>query len=102
MTQQGGDTGAMLPFDSNSIDPVQKFLARHEKALGEMWAFSGWLQKVTEEHFGQIRQALLDEQAFARRMGIAFENLRENWPVMEQQWNEWIQEHFALHQKWLE
>ena len=62
----------MIPFDSNSTDLVQKFLARHEEALGEMWAFSGWLRKVTEEHFGQIRQALLDEQAFARRMGSAF------------------------------
>ena len=40
--------GAMIPFDSNSTDPVQKFLARHEEALGEMWAFSGWLRKVTE------------------------------------------------------
>ena len=73
--------GAMIPFDSNSPDPVQKFLARHEEALGEMWAFSGWLRKVTEEHFGRIQQALLDEQAFARRMGLAFENLRENWQL---------------------
>ena len=67
-----------------------------------MWAFSGWLRKITKEDFGQIRQAFLDEQAFARHMGSAFENLRENWPVMEQQQNEWIQEHFTLHQKWLE
>ena len=104
MTQLGGEVGAMIPFDSNSTDPVQKFLAGHEEALGEMWAFSGWLRKVTEEHFGQIRQAILDEQAFARRrrMGSAFENLRENWPVIEQQRNTWIQEHFSLHQKWLE
>ena len=43
MTQQGGEVGAMIPFDSNSTDPVQKFLARHEAALGEMFAFSGWL-----------------------------------------------------------
>ena len=43
MTEQGGEVGAMIPFDSNSTDPVQKFLARHEEALGEMWAFSGWL-----------------------------------------------------------
>ena len=46
MTQQGGEVGAMIPFDSNSIDPVQKFLARYEEALVEMWAFSGWLRKV--------------------------------------------------------
>ena len=102
MTEPGGEVGAMIPVDSNSTDPVQKSLARHEEALGEMWAFSGWLQKVTEEHFGQIRRAQMDEQAFARRMGSAFENLREKWPVMEQQRNEWIQEHFVLHQKWLE
>ena len=44
----------------------------------------------------------MDEQAFARRMGSAFENLRESWPVMEQQRNEWIQKHFVLHLKWLE
>ena len=43
MTQQGGEVGAMIPFDSNATDPVQRFLARHEEALGEMWAFSGWL-----------------------------------------------------------
>ena len=67
-----------------------------------MWAFSEWLRKVTEEHFGHIRQALLEEQAFARRMGTAFENLRENWPLMEQQRNEWIQKHYVLHQNWLE
>ena len=44
----------------------------------------------------------MDEHAFAWHMGSAFENLREQWPVMELQPNEWIQEHFALHQKWLE
>ena len=99
MTQQGGESGAMIPFDSSSLDPIQKFLARHEEALGEMWAFSGWLRKVTKVHFGQIWRALLDEQSFARRMGSAFENLIENWPVMEQQQNEWIQEHFLLNQK---
>ena len=44
----------------------------------------------------------MEEQAFARHMGSAFENVQENWLVMEQPRNEYIREHLTLHQKWLE
>ena len=46
MTQQGGEVRAMIPFDSNSTDPVQKFLARHAEALREMWAFRDGCKKL--------------------------------------------------------